>query len=70
MSVSQIPTKQYGFDLATKALVNRAHAHNLAVHYWTVNDRDEMRHLVNIGADGIMTDYPHRLAEVYAEYGA
>jgi len=70
MCVFQIPTKQYGFDLATKALVNRAHAHNLAVHYWTVNDRDEMRHLVNIGADGIMTDYPHRLAEVYAEYGA
>ena len=21
-----------------------------------------------IGADGIMSDYPHRLAEVYAEY--
>jgi glycerophosphoryl diester phosphodiesterase len=39
------------------------------VHYWTVNDKDEMRYLIDIGADGIMTDYPHRLSEVYAEYG-
>ena len=56
------------FDLATSQLVETAHKHNLAVHYWTINDRDEMRMLIEIGADGIMTDYPHRLAEVYAEY--
>ena len=55
-------------DLATKQLVETAHKHNLAVHYWTINDKDEMRMLIDIGADGIMTDYPHRLAEVYAEY--
>ena len=70
MCVFQIPTSQYGFNLATKAFVKRAHKHNLAVHYWTVNEKEEMRHLVKIGADGIMTDYPHRLAEVYAEYKA
>ena len=56
------------FDLATEYLVDTAHDHNLAVHYWTINDRDEMRMLIDIGADGIMSDYPHRLAEVYAEY--
>ena len=56
------------FDLATKYLVDTAHKHNLAVHYWTINDKDEMRMLIGIGADGIMSDYPHRLAEVYAEY--
>ena len=56
------------FDLATEYLVDTAHDHNLAVHYWTINDPDEMRMLIDIGADGIMSDYPHRLAEVYAEY--
>ena len=66
--VFQIPTEEYGLDLATSRLVTNAHDHNIAVHYWTVNDKDEMRHLIEIGADGIMTDYPHRLAEVYAEY--
>ena len=55
-------------DLATKHLIDTAHKHNLSVHYWTINDRDEMRMLIDLGADGIMTDYPHRLAEVYAEY--
>lgn len=66
--VFQIPTEEYGISLATKSLVKNAHSHNVAVHYWTINDKDEMRHLIEIGADGIMTDYPHRLAEVYAEY--
>ena len=70
MCVFQVPMEEYGFSLATKAFVNRAHKHNLAVHYWTINDKDDMRHLIKIGADGIMTDYPHRLAEVYAEYQA
>lgn len=56
------------FDLATEHLINTAHKHNLAVHYWTINDKDEMRMLIELGADGIMSDYPHRLAEVYAEY--
>ena len=57
-------------DLATPGLIDAAHDHNLAVHYWTINDPEEMRMLIELGADGIMTDYPHRLAEVYAEYGA
>ena len=68
MCVFQLPTEEYGFNLATKALVDRAHAHNLAVHYWTINDPAEMRELIAIDVDGIMTDYPHRLAEVYASY--
>ena len=68
MCAFQLPTEEIGINLATEYLVDTAHKHNLAVHYWTINDRDEMRMLIGIGADGIMTDYPHRLAEVYAEY--
>jgi len=69
MCVFQLPMEQMGFDLATESLVNTAHRHNLAVHYWTINDPEEMEYLISIGADGIMTDYPHRLAEVYGNYG-
>lgn len=68
MCVFQLPMEQYGFDLATKGFVKRANRHNMAVHYWTINDIDDMKHLIDIGADGIMTDYPHRLKEVYEEY--
>ncbi|MBE6937488.1 MAG: glycerophosphodiester phosphodiesterase [Ruminococcaceae bacterium] len=70
MCVFQLPTEEYGISLATKSFVKAAHRNNLAVHYWTVNDPEEMRELIAIGADGIMTDYPHRLAEVYGEYTA
>ncbi len=70
MCVFQLPTEEIGITLATEYLVDTAHKHNLAVHYWTINDPEEMRQLIEIGADGIMTDYPHRLKEVYAEYEA
>ena len=66
--VFQLPTDEYGINLAKVGIVNNAHRHNLAVHYWTIDDKDTMRELIEIGADGIMTNYPHRLAEVYAEY--
>ena len=66
--VFQLPTEELGFNLAKASLVRRAHKHNLAVHYWTINDEKEMRELIKIGADGIMTDYPHRLKAVYDSY--
>lgn len=68
VAVLQVPTDKYGLRLDTLELVNRAHMHNIAVEYWTINDVDDMRHLIEIGADGIMTDYPHRLKEVLREY--
>lgn len=72
MCVFQLPTEEEAagitFDLSTKALIRNAHRHNLAVHYWTINDKEEMEELIDMGADGIMTDYPHRLKEVYDSY--
>ena len=38
---------------------------NIAVQYWTINDTAEMRRLIELGTDGITTDYPHLLKEVY-----
>lgn len=64
----QLPMEEYGIPLATKGLVKSAASHNVATHFWTINDKDDMRKLVEIGADGIMTDYPHRLKEVLEEY--
>ena len=68
MAAFQFPMEELGFDLATESFVNAAHRHNLAIHYWTINEPEDMRYLIDIGADGIMTDFPHRLQEVYAEY--
>ena len=55
VSILQIPTEGGGFNLATEGIVRRAHAHGQAVQYWTINDIETMEHLIEIGADGIMT---------------
>ena len=70
LCVFQFPMEEKGFDLATKSFTNAAHNHNLAVHYWTINDPEDMRLLIEIGADGIMTDYPHRLKAVYDSFNS
>ena len=36
---------------------------------WTVNDKSEMKRLIELGVDGIITDYPDRLRSVMAEKG-
>lgn len=54
--------------LDVKILVDRAHRRGIAVQYWTVNDADEMRRLIEMGVDCIMTDDPALMKQVLEEY--
>lgn len=67
--VLQIPTENSGFNLKTKQIIKDAHRLNMQVHYWTINDKETMRDLLELGADGIMTDRPDLLLEVMKEMG-
>jgi len=60
--------KGFRLDLAKKMYINRAHRRNIAVQYWTINDADDMRLLIELGADAIMTDDPLLLKSVLEEY--
>jgi glycerophosphoryl diester phosphodiesterase len=53
-----------GVNLATAQIINYAHAHDMAVQYWTINEEEDMEYLSSIGADCIMSDYPDRLYQV------
>ena len=67
----QIPTSyDLGIEifLDNQGLIDRAHRRNIAVQYWTINDADEMRHLIELGCDCIMTDNPELLRSVLDEY--
>jgi len=61
MQALQVPQKFGGWQIITKQFVADSHRRNLQVHVWTVNDATEMQSLIDLGVDGIMTDYPDRL---------
>ncbi len=67
IDVLQIPTEQFGINLSSKSFISMAHKHNIAMHYWTIDDPDEMKRLIENGADGIMTNRPSVLNEVLNE---
>jgi glycerophosphoryl diester phosphodiesterase len=48
-------------DLVTPALLADARKRDLQVVCWTVNHPAHMRMLIEVGVDGIMSDYPDRL---------
>ena len=67
----QIPTSYdlgIEINLDKESIIKRAHRRNIAVQYWTINDPDEMRELIEMGCDCIMTDNPKLLKEVLDEY--
>ena len=52
----QIPEKHGKLRVLTPALLRAAHRHGVEVHLWTVNDPAEMRRLIGLGVDGIVSD--------------
>lgn len=62
----QIPAQFGGRPVVTPELVRHAHTHDVQVHVWTINRVEEMERLLGLGVDGIVTDFPGRLARVIA----
>lgn len=65
----QVPPTVGDIELVTPEFVEAAHRHGIAVHVWTIDDAEEMRRLVAMGVDGVMTDQPSVLATVLDELG-
>jgi glycerophosphoryl diester phosphodiesterase len=62
----QIPVRYGPLALDRGALVHKMHARGLAVDYWVVNDSAQAERLLALGADGIVTDDPRAMAELFA----
>jgi glycerophosphoryl diester phosphodiesterase len=65
----QVPERQSGIRVVDRGFLAAAHRRGLQVHVWTVNDRDRMASLLDLGVDGIMTDHIETLRAVLAERG-
>ena len=67
--VLQVPVGYGRINLVTKRFVDAAHRGGQHVHVWTIDAPDEMERLLDLGVDGIMTDEPEVLRDVYRSRG-
>lgn len=58
----QVPPEYESWQIVTAESVAAAHRMGVEVHVWTVNEVSVMRSLLALGVDGILTDFPARLA--------
>ena len=66
-SYTSIPIRRYGINLLDERNINYLKSNNQKVIAWTINDEDQMKMLINIGIDGIMTDNLTLLKKVLIE---
>ena len=60
------PKLQERFSL-TADEIKALHAKGILITFWTVNREEEMRRLLDMGVDCILTDRPDALAAILAE---
>lgn len=56
------------FNIITPSLVEAAHKKGVVVQAWTINETSQMKSLLAMGVDGIMTDYPDRLVDAALQH--
>lgn len=49
------------YKLVNKSMMRAMKKRDIKVIPWTVNETEDMQELINLGVDGIITDYPNRI---------
>lgn len=63
----QVPVRKSILRIVTPRFVRVAHRLGFEVHPWTIDDKKEMHRLLDMGVDGLFTNFPARAREVLAE---
>ncbi len=66
----QVPVRHRRVEVVTPAFIAAAHARQVQVHVWTIDDPTEMHRLLDLGVDGLMTDRPSVLKGVLTDRGS
>jgi glycerophosphoryl diester phosphodiesterase len=61
-----VPTRWHGTQIVSRPFIDAAHGFGCEVYVWTVNDPREMEALLDLGVDGLITDFPERLSRLLA----
>jgi glycerophosphoryl diester phosphodiesterase len=65
--IFQVPERHGRLHVVTPRFLRAAHRLGIPVQVWTVNRREDMQRLLDLGVDGIQTDRPDLLAAVLTE---
>lgn len=64
---TQVPVRQGRLPLVDERFLATARRRQVGVHVWTINDRDTMEWLLDLGVDAILSDRPTLLKQVFTE---
>ena len=65
----QVPPDHEGMELVSPGFVAAAHSFGMEVHVWTINDEPTVERLLDLGVDGIMSDFPAMARGVFERRG-
>lgn len=57
----QVPEYSGDTHVLLPRFIHAAQSRNLDVHAWTINEVADLQRMIDLGVDGIITDYPDRL---------
>jgi glycerophosphoryl diester phosphodiesterase len=64
-TAAQIPTKQGPIRFDRASFIAKCHSLGLRVDFWVIDDRTEAQRLLELGADGIMTNDPATIRPLF-----
>ncbi|MDP9074015.1 MAG: glycerophosphodiester phosphodiesterase [Actinomycetota bacterium] len=68
-SCAEAPIRQGSLRMVDRSFVDVAHGGGVVVLVWTVNDRQDMEDMLDLGVDGIFSDRPTMLKQVLEQRG-
>jgi glycerophosphoryl diester phosphodiesterase len=69
-TAAQLPVRQGPIVLGTRRFIAKCHALGLRVEFWTIDDPAEAERLLELGADGIMSNDPAALRKIFEAHRA
>lgn len=60
----QVPEYHTGRKVINKRFVESAKKNDIEVHAWTINELDDMKRMISLGLNAIVTDHPDRLLKL------
>lgn len=60
----QVPEYSGSLHVLTPRFIRGAQGRNVEVHPWTINEVEDMERMIDMGVNGIITDYPDRLLDL------